>query len=82
MTARSVVVWVVAAVIGLALAAGITLAASQLSSQHIGLSGEPLSAGNELVPRTTRMSPSPSSTTEQRDPNESRERGEEPDGDD
>jgi hypothetical protein len=82
MTARSVVVWLVAAVIGLALAAGVTLAASQLSSQHIGLSGEPLSAGNELVPRTTRATPSPATTTEQRDPNESSERGEAPDGDD
>jgi hypothetical protein len=51
MTARTVIAWVVAAVLGLALAAGITLSASQLSSQRIGLSGEPLSAGDELVPR-------------------------------
>ena len=49
MTARIVVAWIVAAVIGLALAAGITLAASQLSSQRIGLSGEPLSSGDQLV---------------------------------
>ena len=58
MTARTVVAWIVAAVLGLALAAGITLAASQLSSQRIGLSGEPLSAGDELVPRTI-ASPGP-----------------------
>ena len=51
MTARTVIAWVVAAVLGLALAAGITLAASQLSSQRVGLSGEPLSAGDQLVPR-------------------------------
>ena len=51
MTARTVIAWVVAAVLGLALAAGITLAASQLSSQRVGLSGEPLSAGDRLVPR-------------------------------
>jgi hypothetical protein len=51
MTARIVVAWIVAAVLGLALAAGITLAASQLSSQRVGLSGEPLSAGDQLVPR-------------------------------
>jgi hypothetical protein len=51
MTARTVVAWVVAAVLGVALAAGITLAASQLSSQRVGLSGEPLSAGDQLVPR-------------------------------
>ncbi len=58
MTARTVLAWVVAAVLGLALAAGITLAASQLSSQRIGLSGEPLSAGDELVPRAL-ASPGP-----------------------
>ena len=37
MTARTVIAWVVAAVLGLALAAGITLAASQLSSHRVGL---------------------------------------------
>jgi hypothetical protein len=62
MTARTVVAWIVAAVLGLALAAGTTLAASQLSSQQIGLSGEPLSAGDRLVPRAqsrpTRRRPS------------------------
>jgi hypothetical protein len=46
-----ILVWIVLDVLGLALAAGITLAASQLSSQQIGLSGEPPSAGDELVPR-------------------------------
>jgi len=62
MTARTVVAWIVAAVLGLALAAGITLAASQLSSQRVGLSGEPLSAGDQLVPharpRPTQRRPS------------------------
>ena len=58
MTARTVIAWVVAAVLGLALAAGITLAASQLSSQRVGLSGQPLSAGDRLAPgRRTRRSP-------------------------
>ena len=51
MTPRTVLGWILAAVLGLALAAGITLAASQLSSQRVGLSGEPLSAGDQLVPR-------------------------------
>ena len=51
MTARTVVAWIVAAVLGLVMAVAITLAASQLSSQHVGLSGEPLSAGDQLVPR-------------------------------
>lgn len=52
MTARTVVAWIVAAVLGLVMAVAITLAASQLSSQHVGLSGEPLSAGDRLIPRT------------------------------
>jgi hypothetical protein len=80
-TTRVAIAWVVAAVVGLALAAGITLAASQLSSQRIGLSGEPLSAGAELVPRTTPQ-PSARKPAPHRDPDESEERGEAPDGDD
>jgi hypothetical protein len=51
MTARTVFAWIVAAVLGLVVAVAITLAASQLSSQRVGLSGEPLSAGDQLVPR-------------------------------
>ena len=35
---------------GLALAAAVTILASTLSSQHIGLSSEPLSAGEDLAP--------------------------------
>jgi hypothetical protein len=54
MTARAVLGWIVAAVLGLALAAGLTQAVSQLSSQRIGLSGEPLSAGDQLVPHPRR----------------------------
>lgn len=59
MTVRTMTVWIVAAVLGLALAAGITLAASQLSSQRVGLSGEPLSAGDRLVPRARSRPPQP-----------------------
>ena len=65
MRARIVVAWMVAAVIGLVLAAGITMAASQLSSQRIGLSGEPPSSGDVLVPRER---PSPSRQTTARPP--------------
>jgi hypothetical protein len=82
MTKRTVVAWVVAAVLGLALAAGVTLAASQLSSQHIGLSGEPLSAGDELVPRKSATPAATHDSSPRHDPNEADERGEEPDGDD
>jgi hypothetical protein len=82
MTTRTVVAWIVAAVLGLALAAGITLAASQLSSQHIGLSGEPLSAGDELVPKTRTEPTAANDTSGRHDPHEADERGEQPDGDD
>jgi hypothetical protein len=61
MRARIVIAWIVAAVIGLALAAAITMAASQLSSQRIGLSGEPPSSGDVLVPRV-RPGPAPRPT--------------------
>lgn len=60
MRARIVLAWMIAAVIGLVLAAAITMAASQLSSQRIGLSGEPPSSGDVLVPRTR---PGPSQPT-------------------
>lgn len=45
--------WVLLAVLGLAVAAGVTAVASSLSTQHVGLSSEPLSAGERLAPATT-----------------------------
>jgi hypothetical protein len=42
--------WALAAVLGIALAAGISFATSQLTSQHIGLGSEPLTAGRRLAP--------------------------------
>src|SRR3954471_12680928 len=55
MSRRSLALWIVAAIAGLLVAAGVTLAASTLSSQRIGLSSEPLSAGDELAaPASTR----------------------------
>jgi hypothetical protein len=51
---RGIVAWTLAAVAGLVLAVAISYAASTLSSQHVGLSSEPLSAGDRLVPRATR----------------------------
>ena len=50
MPRRSIVLWSLAAPARLLLAAGLTLAASSLSSQRIGLSAEPLSAGDDLAP--------------------------------
>lgn len=50
MRTRSLLAWIAVGLIGLALAAGVTYAATQLSSQRIGLSAEPPSAGEELAP--------------------------------
>ena len=49
MRARTLLAWIAAGLLGLALAAGVTYAATQLSSQRIGLSAEPPSAGQELA---------------------------------
>ncbi len=48
---RASVLWTALAVAGVLLVAGVTYAASQLSTQTIGLSSEPPSAGSELAPR-------------------------------
>jgi uncharacterized membrane protein len=50
MHSRTLLVWIAVGLLGLALAAGVTYAATQLSSQRIGLSAEPPSAGEELAP--------------------------------
>lgn len=59
MRVRSAAVVAVLALLGLVLAAGITLAASSLTSQHVGLSGEPANAGDTLVPRLASTIPEP-----------------------
>ena len=56
---RRTVLWVLAAVAGVLLVAGVTYAASSLTTQTVGLSSEPLSAGEELVPTAT---PTPKAT--------------------
>lgn len=48
---RRSLVWVLAALLGIALTAGITWASSKLTGQRIGLSAEPISAGVGLAPR-------------------------------
>jgi hypothetical protein len=50
MHARTLLAWAAVGLVGLALAAGVTYAATQLSSQRIGLSAEPPSAGEALAP--------------------------------
>jgi hypothetical protein len=84
---RRAAAWIVAALLGLLLAATVTYAASRLSSQRIGLSGEPTSAGGELVPRAARgttppSTSTPTSTARPVDPNEADEGKEIPDHDD
>ena len=52
MTAKRIVLMTLLGLAGLLLAVGITTAATQLTSQRIGLQEEPLTAGEELVPAT------------------------------
>jgi hypothetical protein len=58
---RRTAVWIGAAVAGLVLAAALTTAAATLSDQRVGLSSEPLSAGDDLAPSPT-ASPTPTRT--------------------
>jgi septal ring-binding cell division protein DamX len=48
-----IALWILGALAGVVLAAGVTYAASSLSTQRIGLSSEPVNAGRELAPRPT-----------------------------
>jgi hypothetical protein len=50
MHTRTLLAWIAVGLLGLGLAAGVTYAAMQLSSQRIGLSAEPPSAGEQLAP--------------------------------
>jgi len=65
MNVRSAILWTLAALAGLLVAAGVSLAASSLSSQRIGLSAEPLTAGDSLVARDAAR-PKATSTPEPR----------------
>jgi outer membrane biosynthesis protein TonB len=47
------VLWFLGALAGVVLAAGVTYAASSLSTPKVGLSAEPPSAGADLAPRAT-----------------------------
>jgi hypothetical protein len=55
---RQAALWGLAAMLGIALTAGITWATSQLASQHIGLSSEPISAGVRLAPTVSKSAQS------------------------
>ena len=68
---RAIAIWTVLALLGIVLAAGLTLATSHIVGQHIGLSSEPGSAGDSLaapartvtVTTTTRTTPTTTTTT-------------------
>jgi len=56
--------WGTLAVLGVALVAALTVAALQLTDQHVGLSGEPVGVGAGLAPAvTTRTTPATSAQT-------------------
>ena len=50
MTSLGSIRWILLALLGLAVAAGVSVAASQLVSQRIGLAAQPPSAGKDLAP--------------------------------
>lgn len=50
--------WVGLALLGIVIAAGVSIAASSLASRQIGLASEPISAGDALAP-ATRMQTKP-----------------------
>jgi hypothetical protein len=54
---RTIALFTVAAVLGLGAAVGVTLAATELTSQDIGLDSEPLTAGRDLAPAPARTTP-------------------------
>jgi hypothetical protein len=49
-TVSTVVRWSGLALLGIVIAAAVSIAASRLASQQIGLDSEPISAGNALAP--------------------------------
>jgi hypothetical protein len=50
MTSTATMRWLGLALLGIAVAAGVAIAASNLAGQQIGLSSEPISAGDALAP--------------------------------
>ena len=50
---NSTVRWLALALLGVAIAAGVSIAASRLASQQIGLASQPISAGDTLVPHVS-----------------------------
>jgi hypothetical protein len=51
--------WTGLALLGIVIAAAVSVAASRLASQQIGLASEPISAGDALAPAHQKPSPKP-----------------------
>jgi len=51
---KSVVAWVLLGLVGLVLAGGAAVGIVHLTGQDAGLAGEPLDAGNDLIPTVVR----------------------------
>jgi hypothetical protein len=68
--------WILLAVVGIAVAVALSVTASSLSTQPIGLSGEPLRAGDRLAPaERTAVTPAAKPKRKQtRKPSQSRKR--------
>jgi hypothetical protein len=58
---RTVWGWAALALVGLVIACGAAYAASRLATQPVGLSDEPINAGEDLAPRTA-PTPTPTPT--------------------
>ena len=57
MPVRRILLWTVLALAGLLVAVAVTMAATSLTSQRVGLQAEPLDAGEALAPREDREQP-------------------------
>ena len=62
MPVRRILLWTVLALAGLLVAVAVTMAATSLTSQRVGLQAEPLDAGEALAPREDRESPRATAT--------------------
>jgi outer membrane biosynthesis protein TonB len=60
MTRKATVKWVALALVGLLIAGGVAVAGSRLVSRQIGLSSEPIRAGDALAPPTPAATGKPS----------------------
>ncbi len=61
--------WIGLALLGMLIAAAVSIAASKVASQQIGLASEPISAGDSLAPRSLekeRRQPTPSAQPQRR----------------